>query len=224
MAQANRPTSTSPTGLRVLVTLGPEVLRKGIEALLGELHAITGVRVASTVGEAMVLLRRQRPDLLIVIVEDDVPVDRLVTAARRAGVPTLAVLSRAGDALRDRTVPLAADGFILAGELDRRSLNDALTELWRGEMPMPLALGRVALSALREDHRPADTPALTPREGETLRLLARGLSNRQIAGTMGITEHGAKRHVCHILAKLNCTNRTEAVTAAYQLGLLPARR
>ncbi|NGM12460.1 response regulator transcription factor [Verrucosispora sp. WMMA2044] len=224
MAQAKRRSSTSPIGLRVLVTLGPEVLRKGLEALLGELHMVTGVRTAPTVNEAMVLLRRYRPDLLILVVEDDVPVDQLVLAARSAGIPTLAVLNRAGDALRDRAVPLAADGFILAGELDRRSLNNALAELWRGEMPMPLALGRVALSVLREDQCPADTPVLTPREAETLKLLARGLSNRQIAGTMGITEHGAKRHVCHILAKLNCTNRTEAVTAAYQLGLLPARR
>lgn len=61
---------------------------------------------------------------------------------------------------------------------------------------------------------------LTPRERQALKLLADGLSNKQIARRLGISEHGAKRHVGNVLAKLNCPNRTVAVTVALNHGLL----
>ncbi|MFJ9011595.1 response regulator transcription factor [Streptomyces canus] len=67
----------------------------------------------------------------------------------------------------------------------------------------------------------SSTPSLTEREGETLEFMAAGMSNRQIARDMGITEHGVKRHVAHIFAKLNCRNRTTAVAVALRLGLVP---
>jgi DNA-binding NarL/FixJ family response regulator len=67
----------------------------------------------------------------------------------------------------------------------------------------------------------SSTPSLTEREAETLEFMAAGMSNRQIARDMGITEHGVKRHVAHIFAKLNCRNRTTAVAVALRLGLVP---
>ncbi|MCI4066752.1 LuxR C-terminal-related transcriptional regulator [Micromonospora sp. R77] len=65
---------------------------------------------------------------------------------------------------------------------------------------------------------------LTPRERQALKLLAEGLSNKQIARRLGISEHGAKRHVGNVLAKLNCPNRTVAVTVALNHGLLTEER
>jgi DNA-binding NarL/FixJ family response regulator len=67
----------------------------------------------------------------------------------------------------------------------------------------------------------SSTPSLTEREAETLGFMAAGMSNRQIARDMGITEHGVKRHVAHIFAKLNCRNRTTAVAVALRSGLVP---
>jgi DNA-binding NarL/FixJ family response regulator len=67
------------------------------------------------------------------------------------------------------------------------------------------------------------TPSLTAREVETLSGMAAGMSNRQIARDMGISEHGVKRHVAHIFAKLNCRNRTTAVAVALRTGLVPYR-
>ncbi|TDB90339.1 LuxR family transcriptional regulator [Actinomadura sp. KC216] len=64
---------------------------------------------------------------------------------------------------------------------------------------------------------------LTPRETETLGNLARGLTNRQIAVRMGITEHGVKRNVAMVIAKLGSTNRTSAVAAAIRLGIIDAK-
>ncbi len=61
---------------------------------------------------------------------------------------------------------------------------------------------------------------LTPREREVLGLLAEGLSNRAIAGRLGISEHTAKFHVHIILGKLGTQSRTEAVVQAARLGLI----
>ncbi|WP_262697442.1 MULTISPECIES: helix-turn-helix transcriptional regulator [Streptomyces] len=66
----------------------------------------------------------------------------------------------------------------------------------------------------------APSPSLTEREAETLQFMASGMSNRQIARDMGITEHGVKRHVASIFAKLNCRNRTTAVAVALRTGLV----
>ena len=61
----------------------------------------------------------------------------------------------------------------------------------------------------------------TPREQQTLALLVEGLPNKQIARRLGISEHGAKRNVANILAKLNVPNRTLAAAKAVRDGLVP---
>lgn len=63
-------------------------------------------------------------------------------------------------------------------------------------------------------------PHLTEREREALWGVAQGLSNRRIARGMGITEHGVKRHLANVMSKLDCQNRTSAVTVALRSGLL----
>jgi two-component system, NarL family, response regulator len=65
---------------------------------------------------------------------------------------------------------------------------------------------------------------LSPRELETLDLLARGFTNREIGSALGISERTAKAHVEAILAKLEAADRAEAVDAAYKRGLLRAER
>ena len=86
------------------------------------------------------------------------------------------------------------------------------------------ALGRRAqdnslVSELLDDKDP-DRVWLTPRELEVLAAMADGVSNKAIAGRLGISFHTAKFHVAAILAKLNADSRTEAVARAAQLGLV----
>jgi two-component system nitrate/nitrite response regulator NarL len=117
---------------------------------------------------------------------------------------------------------MPVDGFLLLDELTLISLEDALGRLSRNEMPLPSRLAKQLLSQVRR--RSPDQHnrqvLLTPRERQTLAFLVQGLSNKQIARRLTISEHGAKRHVANVLAKLNSPNRTFAVTVALKEGLL----
>jgi len=88
-----------------------------------------------------------------------------------------------------------------------------------GELLPALLSGGSLVSELLDDKDP-DRVRLTPRELEVLAAMADGISNKAIAGRLGISFHTAKFHVAAILAKLNADSRTEAVARAAQLGLV----
>ena len=119
-------------------------------------------------------------------------------------------------------VGLPFDGFLLASELSVRALDEALLGVVSGRMPIPPKIARQLLASTgRQRGAPASrTLLLTPREDETLRLLVRGMSNKQIARSLGISPHGAKRLVGSLLLKLGASNRTAAVVHAMNAGLV----
>ncbi|URN11125.1 response regulator transcription factor [Streptomyces radiopugnans] len=121
-----------------------------------------------------------------------------------------------------RASRLAADGFLLETGLNAGTLGHAVEAVARGEIPVPPSLVRELLSEVKTGGRCERGPQLTPREEAALALLVQGMSNKQIARRLGISEHGAKRHVSNVLAKLNCPNRTVAAVVAVQDGLIAA--
>jgi len=119
------------------------------------------------------------------------------------------------------TATTCADGVLLQSELTVDTLRDTLTLIAEGQMPIPAVLARRLLNQTADPSRARHRPVkLTNREGSTLALLAEGLSNRQIARRLGISEHGAKRLVASVLLKLDAPNRTSAVVIAIKVGLL----
>jgi DNA-binding NarL/FixJ family response regulator len=118
-----------------------------------------------------------------------------------------------------------ANGFLDWADLRPETLREAIVDVEAGRFHVSATLARRSVTA--SDQAADDTTskrasmiALTAREHQVLRLIAEGLSNRQVARSLSISEHGVKRTVGIILAKLNCPNRTLAVVRAIESGLL----
>jgi two-component system nitrate/nitrite response regulator NarL len=211
---------TAGEGLQVLLVGRSVVLRKGLAALLAELPQVAETVAVANPPDGLSVTQRWRPDLLLASADPDPRLERLVVAVHDLGAKVVVVLPVSEPATLENAVRLQADGFVLVPELDRGVLARTLGEVLRGEVPVPQAMGKLAVSALQERIRPEPEVRLTQREQQVMVLLARGLSNREIARRLGVSEHGAKRHVGRILAKLDSPNRTTAVGTAYRLGLI----
>jgi DNA-binding NarL/FixJ family response regulator len=97
-----------------------------------------------------------------------------------------------------------------------------------GEALLAPTVTRRLIAEFATMHRPDAPPvtvlsALTPRETQVLRLVAEGLSNPEIAGRLTVTEETVKTHVSRMLTKLGLRDRTQAVVAAYETGLVVPR-
>lgn len=217
-------TTETPTGssLRVCVVHPHEMVRCGLEAMLTDI--VEQVTVSEDAARAGHRLLADRVDVLICRCAATEELLDLASACRERGTRLLALLESSEEQQFALASEVPADGFLLADDLTARSLRDALRLLEEGEMPLPVPLSRWLLGRMREGSaspaRPERPYFLTPREREALNLLAQGLSNKQIARVLGISQHGAKRHVANVIAKLNCPNRTLAVALALRHGLI----
>ncbi|MDV9176247.1 response regulator transcription factor [Streptomyces sp. W16] len=192
--------------------------------MLDTVPAVRRVGGCGTHDEAMELLTGSRYDIAVVPASStDTELAELRDIGQRRDCKIIVLLQAPAEEALTRASIRHADGFLLESDLTATTLQDAIHRIGRGDIPIPGTLARELLSlAGRGVEVPEPAVALTPREQQTLDLLVDGCSNRQIADRLGISEHGAKRHVANVLAKLQCPNRTMAVSMAFQLGL--ARR
>jgi two-component system, NarL family, nitrate/nitrite response regulator NarL len=218
--------------VRLLIVHANEVMRAGLAAMLEMLPVRTEALLCEDVRSAMVLAEKQIPDVLVLSVSSggkvslkDAQAKELTARASAAGTKILILLSSADDEKVFENVAEPCDGILVEQGITTAAIGEALVRLKSGDMPIPSTLLRELLSEVRslrdqDDASSAKGSHLTPREAETLRLLVQGLRNKQIARRLGISEHGVKRHVANILAKLNCPNRTMAAALAIREGLV----
>lgn len=133
------------------------------------------------------------------------------------GVPVLALLNDETEAAR--VLSAGAQGILLR-EDEPQTLSVAVRALAQGLMVLEPRLSSLLAFPQPQGETEPLGEALTPRELQVLHLLAEGLSNKQIAKRLEISEHTAKFHVAAILSKLGVESRTEAAVRAVQLGLL----
>jgi len=209
-------------GLRVLVAVPGTVTRLGLESMLRMLSIVRHVTAVGDLAEAQAELSAGRFDLFIASAD--------VTAAEDAALHEMAqrrqakfLLMLRDDADVDRMARFTADGYLLETRLTPRSLEEAMDQLTRGESLLPFTFAQNLLTHIRHPvRRPLPRALLTSRQCQVLGLLVDGLSNKEIASRLGVSEHGAKRHVANLLGRLNCPNRTLAVALALREGLLDA--
>lgn len=207
--------------LSVLVALHNEPVRRGICSMLEAVPSVDTVLSTAETRTAVTLLEEERPDILLVRGKGEMATS-LIDMAKPLGSRVLLLLEKSDSEAVNEATMVMTDGFILQNELTLEVLGDTFVRLLNDEFPIPASLGRSLMARARESAtgEASRVALLTPREQEVLRLLAMGLSNKQIARRLTISEHGVKRHVTNILAKLNCPNRTMAVAVALREGLV----
>lgn len=208
--------------VRVVVADDQQIVREGLVALLKLMDGVQVVGAASDGAQAVKLVAEGNTD--VVLMDLRMPVLDGVGATRRitADHPEVAVLVLTTYA-DDESIALAlragARGY-LTKDAGRVEIGAALRATAAGQSTFDPEVSRRLVAALAADKTPASrSDGLTSRETEVLRLIARGLSNAEIATTLFIGEATVKTHINNTFAKIGARHRAEAVRYAYRNGL-----
>ena len=221
---------------RVLVVDDQALLRTAFSSLIDAEDDLEVVGQAADGREAVQIAARLRPDVVVMDVRmpvmDGIEATRQVTAGQvtagqRAGVSRVLILTTFDlDEYVFEALRAGASGFALKS----RPLEELLTAIRTvaaGEALLAPSVTRrlIAHFAQRAPAPPRAAPSLaelTEREREVLALVARGLSNAELAGTLHVSLPTAKTHVSRILTKLGARDRTQLVILAYESGIVTA--
>ncbi len=204
--------------IRLLVVDDHPVVRAGMVAMLSEEPDFEIVGEAGNGAEALALVPRVHPDVVLMDLRMPVLDGAEATSRLRAqpDAPEVLVLTTYDtDADIVRAVEAGARGYLLK-DAPPDVLADAIRRAARGET----VLAPPVAARLAERLRAPAAPELTAREVEVLRLVATGLSNAEVGRELFIGEATVKTHLLRAFAKLGVTDRTAAVTAAYAKGLI----
>ena len=216
---------------RVLVVDDQALLRTAFSSLIDAEDDLEVVGQAADGREAVEIAARLRPDVVVMDVRmpvmDGIEATRQVTAGQGAGVPRVLILTTFDlDEYVFEALRAGASGFALKS----RPLEELLTAIRTvaaGEALLAPSVTRrlIAHFADRAPAPPRAAPSLaelTEREREVLALVARGLSNAELAATLHVSLPTAKTHVSRILTKLGARDRTQLVILAYESGIVTA--
>lgn len=207
--------------IRVLIVDDHAVVRQGLRIFLDAERDFEVVGEAAGGEEAVRLAHELRPDIVLMDLlmpgMSGIEATRLIRS-ELDDVEVVALTSLLDDESVVAAVRAGAIGYLLkSAEAD--DLRRALRAAAAGQVQLdPAAAARL----VREVRSPAVPETLTERELDVLRLLARGLANKEIGRALGISEDTVKTHVSRVLAKLGARSRTQAVLNAMRAGLVHA--
>lgn len=204
--------------IRVLLVDDHTVVRQGLRMVMSLEDDLEVVGEAANGREAVAAVASLTPE--VVLMDLLMPVMNGVEAIRaikadRPEVEVVALTSVLEDRMVVDAVEAGAAGYLLK-ETGPDALFEAIRAASRGEVRLdPRAQKRL----LREVRTPTMRESLTPRETDTLRLVAKGLANKEIAAELGVSEVTIKTHVSSVLSKLDLQSRTQAALFALKEGL-----
>lgn len=201
--------------IRILVVDDHFMVRMGLSASLNVEDDMEVVAEAGTGEAALEAYRKHSPTIVIMDVRLPGMSGADATASLLTDFPDARVLmlsTHSGEEEVYRAMQAGARGYILKSVV-REELLHAIREVHAGRRYLDAAVA--SQLAERLSHR-----SLTGRELEVLRMVAKGLGNKEIAGALNIAEVTVKLHVSHVLEKLNVKDRTEAATAALHRGII----
>ncbi len=201
--------------IRILVVDDHFMVRMGLSASLSVESDMDVVAEAANGEAAQIAYRQHQPNLVIMDVRLPGTSGAEVTAAIVQDFPDARILmlsTHSGEEEVFRALQAGARGYILKSAM-REELLRAIREVFQGRRYLDPTVA--PLLAARMSHR-----SLTSRELEVLRMVSKGLGNKEIAASLNIAEVTVKLHVSHVLEKLGVKDRTEAATVALQRGIL----
>jgi DNA-binding NarL/FixJ family response regulator len=211
---------------RILLADDHILFRKGLAQLLNSQPDFQVIGEAADGLEAREKARELMPDLILMDIDMPRCDGREATRLIKADLPyVVIVILTVSDDEQDlfAAIKNGAQGYLLK-KIDPLDLFEQLRGLARGEAALSrLMANRILREFAREEPAPARHPecALTDRERQVLQLVARGLTNREIAARLVIAENTAKNHLRNILTKLHLENRVQAAAFALREGLAP---
>ncbi len=218
---------------RLAIVDDHDLAREGLRDMLADETDIEVVGEATNGREALLLCSRMRPDLVLMDVRMPQMDGLAATKELKQRHPEISVMMVTMHENPDyllEALKAGAAGYVLK-DAPREEVVSAVHRVREGESALAPELASRLLRRLATEGnghrgaRPADgdlgaADALTPRELEVLGLMQRGRTNRQVAEELFISPLTAKRHVENIIAKLEVSDRTQAVVRALQLGML----
>jgi DNA-binding NarL/FixJ family response regulator len=212
--RASRKISQRPR-IRLLIADDHALILEGLAATIGRQDDMTVVAKASNGREAVELWSTHRPDVsLLDLRMPELNGVGVIREVRDLNVSARVIVHTTYDTDEEiyQAIRAGAKAYLLK-DAPLEELLDAIRKVHAGETCIPPALGAKLASRMSGE-------AMTGREMDVLRLLARGKSNKEIGAALFISETTVKTHVRSIFAKLSVVSRTEAIAAANQRGLI----
>ena len=201
--------------IRVLCADDHPLVRKGIASILANETDVVLAGEAGTGQEAVEQYRKLKPDVVLMDLRMPQMTGMEATRVIRSEYPEakiIALTSYDGDQDIYRAIEAGVRGYILK-EMVHTEVMRAIRTVHAGKRLMP-----AEVAERLSEYFPQ--MALTPREVEVLRFVAKGMANKEIAHQLGTASGTIKMHIQNILAKLNASDRTHAVTIALERGIL----
>jgi DNA-binding NarL/FixJ family response regulator len=214
--------------IRVLVADDQDLVRAGLRMILDAEPGIDVVAEATNGREAVEQARLFHPDVVLMDIRmpelDGIAATGLLLEAPETTARVLVLTTFDLDEYVYEALRAGASGFLLKDSPPER-LVEAIAVVARGDALLaPSVTRRVVEEFARRPRAELRSQTaleqLTPRETEVLRLVARGLSNAEIAAKLVVGETTVKTHVAHVLTKLRLRDRVQAVVLAYECGLV----
>ncbi|TDD62145.1 response regulator transcription factor [Kribbella antibiotica] len=205
--------------IRVIVADDQQVMREGLVALLELLDGIEVTGAAANGAEAVDLVAQGNVDVVLMDLRMPVLDGVGATARITAEFPQVAVLvltTYADDASIATALRAGARGY-LTKDVGRVEIGAAIRSTAAGQSTFDPEVSKRLIAGLAPE--PAGNDGLTTRETEVLKLIARGLSNPEIAAQLFISEATVKTHINNTFAKIGARHRADAVRYAYRQGL-----
>jgi DNA-binding NarL/FixJ family response regulator len=214
--------------IRVLLADDQQLVRGGFRMILRAEADIDVVGEAADGAEAVTLAGELLPDVVLMDVRmpnvDGIEATRRIVDGSDDSPRVLVLTTFDLDEYVYEALRAGASGFLLKDAPEEQLVAGIRIVADGGSLFAP-AVTRRLIERFAGTSQPQPPPALadlTSRELEVLRLLARGLSNAEIAAELVLSEHTAKTHVAHILGKLDLRDRVQAVVLAYESGIVRA--